>query len=302
MKVLLLFPQADGQTGPAIKYAFEKLGHTVMTVDAKLDFDFSYIAAKEFKPDLVFCSRTHQLTEEVKKIKKRFKDVPVCMWNIDVKHNIQRWSHLFPLIEISDYHFVVEKAQIPEWKKLNSNTFFLPQGLQDEVYDKPERLTDADRKEYVSDISFAGRRRGYRRPYLDEIEKMGLDFKKWGCAGRGKIYNEKHNKMAFLAKINFTCSACCELTGCVSVRDYKIMGAGGFLLELQRKGLDELFPLERPGYIGTYYSPDDLVMRIRYWLDHEEERKAFAERGYQWVHANATYTHRIRDALEIMGL
>jgi len=81
------------------------------------------------------------------------------------------------------------------------------------------------------------------------------------------------------------------------------MGAGGFVLELQRRGLDEIFPMRaKDGSIGTYVSPDDLVQRIRFWLDNEEKRKTMAERGYKWVHENATYTHRIKKALEIMGL
>ena len=80
------------------------------------------------------------------------------------------------------------------------------------------------------------------------------------------------------------------------------MGAGGFVLELNRRGLDKVFPLGLPGLIGTYVLPDDLVQRIRFWLDHEEERKAMAKRGYEWVHENATYTHRIKKALGIMGL
>lgn len=42
--------------------------------------------------------------------------------------------------------------------------------------------------------------------------------------------------------------------------------------------------------------------QVKYWLINEKERKEFAERGYDWVHNNATYTHRIKTALEIMGL
>lgn len=297
MKVLLLFPMADGQTGPAIKYAFEQLDHQVESVDAKLLPETSYSTACAYNPDLVFCSRTRGLTEDVRKIKERFKTTPVCMWNVDVKHNMKRWTHLFPLIELSDYHFVVEKSQIPEWKKLNPNTFFLPQGLQNEVYNKPKKITDADKERYACDISFAGRRRGHRWPYLERIEEMNLDFKKWGCAGRGKVFNEEHNKMASLSKVNFTCSAGDDLDSCVSVRNYKIIGAGGFLLEKYRAGLEHLFP-----FLVFYVSPNDLVDKIRYWLNHEEERKARAEEGYKWVHENATYTHRIRKALEIMGL
>ena len=74
--------------------------------------------------------------------------------------------------------------------------------------------------------------------------------------------------------------------------------AGGFLLELSRKGLYEIFPRD---ILDVYLTPVELVERIRYWLEHSEEREVIAEKGYNWVHTNATYTHRIEQALGYMG-
>ena len=70
-------------------------------------------------------------------------------------------------------------------------------------------------------------------------------------------------------------------------------------MELNRAGIGEIFPIDT---FGCYETPSDLVNKIRYWLDHEEERRDFAERAHNWVHENATYTHRMKTALEIMGL
>lgn len=302
MKVLLLFPIADGQTGAAIKYAFEKLGHRIMVVDAKIHPEFSYTAAAEFKPDLIFCSRTMELTEYVKQIKERFKDATICMWNVDTRADINQWEHLFPLIKLVDYYFVVASGLIPEWRRLNPNTFHLPQGLQNEIYHKPEEINEIDRRKYFCDVSFAGRDRSHRRPFLNAVDKMNINFRKWGYGGNPKIINNEHNKMAFLSRINLCCSGWSENEAYTSVRNYKVMGAGGFVIELSRRNLGKIFPLDLPGLMGTYVSASDLVQRIRYWLDHEEERKAIAERGHEWAHTNATYTHRIRKALGIMGL
>ena len=301
MRVLLLFPMQDLQTGPAIKYAFEKLGHEVVAVDAKLEPGNSFSVPHASWPDLIFCSRTHQLIDEVKQIKEKFKDAKICMWNVDTRTDINQWEHLFPLIKFVDYYFVVASRLIPEWRKLNPNTFWLPQGLQNEIYHKPDEITEDDRRKYFCDISFAGRDRGHRQPFLKAIDKMNLSFKKWGCSGIPKVYNEEHNKMVSQSRINFCCSGWPENEAYTSVRNYKVMGAGGFVLEFQRRGLGKIFPFALPGLMGTYISPDDLVQRIRYWLEHEEERKAMAERAYKWVHENATYTHRIKNALEIMG-
>ena len=289
----------DGQTGPAIRYAFEQLGHTVKNVDAKKRPRASYAEALEFRPDLVLCSRTDTLAGQVRQIKRTMR-VVCCMWNVDTRTNIGHWKHLYPLIQACDYHFVVASRLIPEWKKINSNTFWLPQGLQEEVYHKPKEITDEDRAKYTCDVSWAGHRGGahqFRESFLNAVSAMGINFKQWGCAENPKIYNEEHNKMVSLSKINLCCSGWRENEKYTSVRNYKIMGAGGFVLELNRAGIGEIFPIDS---FGVYESPGDIVNKINYWLTHPEERKVAAEAGYKWVHEKATYTHRIRTALEYM--
>jgi len=299
MRVLLLSPMADGQTWPAIKYAFEQLGHEVMAVDAKLCPETSYLVACGFKPDLVFCSRTKALTSEVRKIKWRWKNIPICMYNHDTRTRIEHWNHLFPLIELCDYYFVPDVKTIPQWRKINKNTFWLPQGLQNEVYHKPGKITEEDRKKYCCDISWAGSAREQRRPFLNAIDQMNIDFKQWGCRGVKRVYDEEHNKMASLSKINLCCSGWPENEKYVPCRNYKMMGAGGFVLELYRKKIYEIFPRD---IFDCYTDPENLVEKIKYWLSHEKERKETAERGYKWVHAHGTYTYRMKMVLEYMGL
>lgn len=271
-------------------------------MDAKLEPENSYITACHFQPDLVFCSRTKALTEQVKMIKEKFENVITCMWNVDTRTKIKKWSHLFPLIKQCNYHFVPDTGTIPQWKEINSNTFWLPQGLQDEVYDKPKKITDEDHIKYSCDVSFAGSVSSpheNRNSFLNAIKEMEINYKFWGCYGIRQVYNEEHNKMVACSKINLALSGWPSNGKYTSVRNYKIMGAGGFLLELYREGMDEIFPMD---VMDCYYSPEWLITKIKYWLKHEEERKEITENGYKWVHGNATYAHRIKMALDYMEL
>jgi len=306
-KVLLLFPMADGQTGPAIQHAFENLGYVVKAVDAKRQPLDSYSVACEYRPELVFCSRTTELTAQVAQIKREFSLAIICMWNVDMREDIDSWRHLYPLIQLCDYHFVPNTGQLSQWRELKRNSFWLPQGLQNEVYDKPREITDADRKRYTCDVAWAGSRTGFHRtdrePFLDAVVALGVNFKQWGCGGAPKVYNEEHNKMVALSKINIACTSA-ELSAKAmekgtSVRIYKILGAGGFGMELYRQGIHEIFPKNT---IDCFTSPEELANKVRYWLSHDKEREEIAERGYRWVHTNATYTHRIKTALEYMEI
>lgn len=302
MKVLLLAPMADGRTGPAIKYGFKQLGHTVKAVDAKLQPGESYRVACEFKPDLVFCSRAGVLAEPVRQIKQKMK-VITCMWNVDTRANISAWRHLSPLIEACDYHFVVDSGSIPEWRKIKKNTFWLPEGLQIEAHDKPKKITKKDRMKYSCDVCWIGDLaawcHGWRNEYLDAAKRMGVSFKQWGCCGNPAVWGIEHDKAVALSKINIACSSLPQNGKYTSQRNYIILGAAGFLLELDREGLFEIFP---PNILDSYRSPQELVEKIRYWLDHEKKRKEFAERGYRWVRKNATFAHRVKMALDYMGV
>lgn len=303
MMVLLLFPMYDKQTGPAIKRAFENLGHEVYAIDAKQEPGNSYAMSLQVSPDLVFCSRTKELAGQVVQIKQRFPSAKTCVWNVDTRYNINEWSHLFPLIRICDYHFVVANKLIPQWRTINPNTHWLPQGLQDEVYDRPRTLTEEDREKYACDVSFAGsatvKTHENRPEILSAIRKMGVNYKFWGCYDNPRVYNEEHNKMVALSKINIAISGWSSNGKYTSVRNYKIMGAGGFVLEFYREGVHKIFPSH---VIKYYTTPWDIAENIRYWLDHDQERQVIADAGYKWVHENATYTHRIRMVLDYMGM
>lgn len=305
MRVLLLFPMADGQTGPAIKHAFERLGHKVVVVDAKTRPRLSYHTACEFKPDLIFCSRTQNLTEEIARIKRKLTEVLICMWNVDARKDINSWSHLFALVKLVDFHFVVDAKSVEDWKVLNPNTYWLPQGLQDEVYMEPKKITAEDRKRYTGDVSFCGDADGkyhkFRGAYLATVRRMGINFKYWGGSGNPRVLNEDHNKVVALSKISLGCSGYKDVGCCVSVRDYKILGAGGFLLTDCGGGLEEIFPCNAfDRVLDCYKSPEELEKKIRYWLAHPEERRQIARRGYTWVHKNARYVDRIKMALACM--
>lgn len=296
MKILLLFQMKDGQTGSAIKYAFKKLGHTVESVDAKLKPHDSYEACCKIFPDIVLCSRTYDLIDEIQRIKRDFKNTVVCMWNTDAREDIHNWTFLFPLIKLVDIHFTVDINLIDNWKSINPKTFWLPQGLQSEIYMKTNvaKLTTDDLDKYACDVSFCGDRKGkyhkFRDRFLVPVEKMTIVFRHWTG-----VYNEEHNKMVYLSDINLGCSGFKDIGTCVSARDYKILGAGGFLLTDSGGGLEDIFPCDGPDRILDHYnSPENLVEKIGYWLPRKEERKAIAERGFRWVHKNATYIDRIK--------
>ena len=83
----------------------------------------------------------------------------------------------------------------------------------------------------------------------------------------------------------------------IPLRAFDIMGCGGFLLSnFQADFLDDFVPGED---LVFYESKEDLLQKVDYYLDHEEERQAVAKNGHDKVAAGHTYRHRIREMLDI---
>ncbi len=82
----------------------------------------------------------------------------------------------------------------------------------------------------------------------------------------------------------------------IPLRAFDIMGSGGFLLSNYQADFMEHFI---PGEDFVYYdSREDLLCKVDYYLNHEDERNIIAESGHDKVAAEHTYRHRVRAMLD----
>lgn len=72
-----------------------------------------------------------------------------------------------------------------------------------------------------------------------------------------------------------------SITSGIPLRALDIMACGGFLLSNYQKELCEYFQEDKECVF--YYSMEDMVDKIAYYLSHEEERNCIAQAGYQKV-------------------
>ena len=88
------------------------------------------------------------------------------------------------------------------------------------------------------------------------------------------------------SKINLNITMRPIATG-LSLRVYDICGCGGFLLTNWQAELPELY---EPGVEVEYFtSQEELIDKAGYYLEHDEERRAIAMRGYERTKAEHTY-------------
>jgi hypothetical protein len=74
-----------------------------------------------------------------------------------------------------------------------------------------------------------------------------------------------------------------------SNRVYLITGSGGFLIHPRLKGLEK----EWGDNLVYYDNLEDLKEKIKYYLQHPEERRTMKQKEYNYCVKNFTYKHRV---------
>ena len=92
------------------------------------------------------------------------------------------------------------------------------------------------------------------------------------------------------SKINLNITLRSIRTG-IPLRALDIMGCGGFLLSNYQEELKEFFSEDKE--LVMFYSLEDCLEKIDYYLDHEDERKHIATAGRKAVEEKFSYKDQL---------
>lgn len=109
----------------------------------------------------------------------------------------------------------------------------------------------------------------------------------------GKVDYYKESPIVFAhSKINLNITLRSIGSG-IPLRAFEIMGSGGFLLTNYQEDMLEYFVPDEDFVYYTDYQ--DLIRKIDYYLENEEERERIARNGYEKVKKNHTFLSRTRE-------
>ena len=162
------------------------------------------------------------------------------------------------------------------------------------------------------DLMFVGHRGGTLKSRNEVVYKLSEEFKDFWVAGNwwdkarlnhwhGGIYTHNFSQWSSRARIGL----CLIYDEHISEmyhpsRLVNTMATGTFALTTYTPGLEKVFT--RGEHLDWYSTYDELVEKIHYYLEHEEERERIARQGYEHVLATATMKHRARQVLKDVGL
>ncbi len=248
----------------------------------------------------------------------RSRGVPTALWQHDVFLEFPPW--LRALGGQIDFLFTHARGMVRRFKEAGfRNTDWLLEGFPESSFTF-DHIDENQRKQFTCQVAFVGNIHmnvQYRKRALmirRAIEE-GFTVKWWGPHIARKL---KHFPLIFsrvgrayggrmLANADFAKAVTCtdinlardehpEIDASVSNRLYWTCGSGGFYLSHTSAGIEDIMI---PGKeIDTFDSLDEMAEKIRYYLDHPEERRRIAEAGQRRTLENYTLRHSMTQMLE----
>ena len=173
---------------------------------------------------------------------------------------------------------------------------YLPEGANPQIH-RPYEL------EKTIDVSFVGQCYGNRAQVINELSRHGIHVRAYGHGWpAGPLEVEEMVKLYSRSKINlgFGGVAGHQDTFCLKGRDFEIPMSGGLYLTEDHPELAHAF---QPGEeILTYRGIEDLVKKIRYYLEHTSAADSIRQKGHERALRDHTWENRMERVLRILGL
>jgi spore maturation protein CgeB len=213
-----------------------------------------------------------------------------------------------------DHFFVIQQGEfLDEARRLtNGRAAYLPLAA-DPTEHRPLALTDAERAEYASPVSFVGA--GYRNRRIAFRALLDQGLRIWGTEWRGagpveavvqrqgaRVSTADSVRIFNASDVNLNLHSSTWVDGVdplgdfVNPRTFELAAAGAFQLVDERALLPSLFT---PGTeVATFTDAGELRDLVRHWLARPDERAMVAAAARRRCLAEHTYRHRMETLLE----
>jgi spore maturation protein CgeB len=269
--------------------------------------------ASEIKPDLAFFVLfTDQLDTRTIEEVGRSGGCPTVNWFADDHWRFEDFTrHMAPAFDLA---VTTDPDSLPKYRLLADTRVHLSQWACNRY--AYGRVTT----ELRHDATFVGQPHGDRRQTVAMLNEAGLPVECWGFGWpAGQLEHRQMVEVFASSRINLNLSNSSDAPGLkaslrrllhfrpppprppqIKGRNFEVPGCGGFLLTERVPHLERYFELDHE--VAVFEGVGDLADKVRYWLDHDEERQGVADAGYRRVLSEHTYDHRFAKIFETLGL
>lgn len=264
-------------------------------------------ALAAFQPDLVLVLLGNFASPATIRLLRALTAAPIACWCQD---HMGTMGRQYVVGAGFDYLFAKDPAMVDLLRRYTSlrEVHYLPEACNPAVHRSVDP-TAADLARFGCDIATAATLYYYRAEILQSLSDF--DLRIWGpvprfydgplrrvASGRS-VYTRDKAACFNAARIVINTLSPLEMGG-LNARAFEVAGCGGFQLISYCEEVGRHF---EPGKeIETFRDLAELRVKVRYYLEHEEERRAIAAAGQRRAHAEHTYRRRLQQMLNIMKL
>jgi spore maturation protein CgeB len=139
-----------------------------------------------------------------------------------------------------------------------------------------------DVDEYRMDIVFIGNKIADREIFIHELQRSGFDVAFYGDGWpNGRISSPEMIELINTSKINLNFTKTYDLSGTFQFkgRIFEVCMCGSFLLTEYIPGIEDYFKIGEE--IECFKTKEEMVEKVKYYLEHEKEREQIAAAGYE---------------------
>jgi len=267
-------------------------------------------AVSEYKPDLLLVLLGENIQPQtIERINQA--GVITVNWVFDTLLFPYRRDYLRNISYVYDYIFIIDSLDILKFIDIKAKHIeSLPLGCFPRVHRRID-LSEEEFRKFGSDVAFVGTLSPERQKILEALRDF--DLKIWGHWGQkspllGKNYQEQnvygegavkiYNASKIIIDIHNLYGVEKEIFN-VTPRVFEVPACAGFLLTNNVVQLNEFYKVGEE--IIAYKNIEELKSLIKYYLQHEQERKEVTQRAYQRAHQEHTYAKRLKRLLNIIN-
>jgi spore maturation protein CgeB len=235
------------------------------------------------------------------------KDIPVIQWDCDSSWRFGSW--VMPRKHRVSHFITTHSNTIPWYEHYGMKVIRSQWGGSPSYVYEP----DAEKK---YDVSFVGQKHGQmpdgkflRAEIIDAIQEAGIKVDLWGNYWDGYEcwHGYERHFPSVLSAFNES-KICLNLSNPwhhgtmpqIKGRHFEIPQIGQFQLATPADDLQSYFEFGKEIEVAS--SIPELIEKLKYYLEHDEEREAIARAGHERMLAEHQWKHRFQDIFSQIGI
>jgi len=290
---------SSGKLGEGIYQLLRGTVHKVSGDSRNWMYDILVAQIEKIRPDVFFTHAVPILTEDVLKRIKPLTKLIVGQHASPIPENVPYQSYDLILSSLPN--------QVEFFRRKGVKSEYLRWCFEASIFDRVGSMNSKFNVSFVGGFS-PNHRDGWEM-FQKVADKIPVDF--WGYGAdtlpkdssilknyHGEAWGLEMYRVMAQSKITLNRHINIAENYANNMRLYEATGMGSMLLTDMKDNLHELFEVDKE--VVAYRNADECVEKIRYYLEHEDERKAIARAGQERTLREHTYRHRMQEMVQII--